>query len=247
MNAQIAGVHSRFSDRILRLLEHVEHRAAKTPEDRETVFRLRYDSYRRNGLIEPRDDARLYDECYDDADNSWITMTFIDGELAGTTRVNLACNEQGALPAHTVYPDIIGPKLRAGRTLIEFTRTAARLEFSKIYAELPYITLRPGYMAAEHFAVDYAVATARADHVPFFRRVFCFTPWSEARDYPEFTAQVACLGADFEAVRGRIEARYPFFCSTPAEREALFGPRSPTDIFRQTARDQPDIKVRASA
>ena len=247
MNEQIAGVPSRFSDRILRLLERVEHRTAKTPADRETAFQLRYDSYRRNGLIEPRADARLYDQRYDDAENSWITMTYIDGELAGTTRVNLAYDEQGIMPAYTVYPDIIGPKLRAGRTLIEFTRTAARLELSKTYAELPYITLRPGYMAAEHFAVDYAVATARDDHVPFFRRVFCFTPWSEARDYPEFTAQVACLGADFGAVRERIEARYPFFCSTPAEREALFGPRNPTDIFRQAKRDRDALEVRASA
>ena len=33
----------------------------------------------------------------------------------------------------------------------------------------------------------------------------------------------ACMGVDFRATRGRVEARYPFFKSTTAEREALFG------------------------
>jgi hypothetical protein len=228
MEPNIDGMASRFSDRILRLLEQVEHRVAKTSEDREMAFRLRYDAYVRNGLVEPRGDARLYDQCYDDADHSWITMTFIDGELVGTTRVNLAFSEDGIMPAYSVYPDAIGPKLKLHQKLVEFTRTAARLEFSKLYPELPYITLRPGYLAAEHFSVDYAIASARTDHVPFFRRIFGFVPWSEPREYPAFTAKVACLGADFFAVRNRIEARYPFFRSTQAEREALFGPAQTT-------------------
>ncbi len=89
MDAQIAGTPSRFSDRVLRFLERVEHRVARTPAEKEAVFRLRYEAYIRNGLVEPRADGRLYDERYDDAPNAWITMTFIDGELAATTRVNL--------------------------------------------------------------------------------------------------------------------------------------------------------------
>jgi hypothetical protein len=223
MDAQTVEGTSRFSDRILRLLERVEHRVAKTPAEREAVFQLRYEAYSRNGLIEPRKDGRLYDERYDDAENAWITMTFIDGELAGTTRVNVAFSDNAAFPALTVYPDVIAPRLRAGNAMVEFTRTAARLEFSKIYPELPYITLRPAYLAAEQFDIDFAVATARPDHVAFFRRVFCFEAWSEPRDYPDFTAQVACMGADFRAVQERIEARYPFFRSTAAERRTIYG------------------------
>src|ERR1700742_3626244 len=130
MEPNIDGVASRFSDRILQLLEQVEHRVARTSEDREMAFRLRYEAYIRNGLIDPQANARLYDQCYDDADHSWITMTFIDGELVGTTLVNLALDEEGVMPAYSVYPDIIGPKLKLRQKLIEFTRTAARLEFS---------------------------------------------------------------------------------------------------------------------
>ena len=227
MSGQDADVTSRFSERILRLLERVEHRVAKTPAEKEAVYRLRYEAYIRNGLIEARDDERLRDQRYDDAANTWITATFIDGELAATTRVNFGNSEGAILPSLFVFSDVILPHLRAGRVIVDFTRAAARLEASKRYPELPYIALRPGYMAAEHFDAHFAVATARAEHLAFYRRVFHFVPWCEPRFYPNVTAKIACMGAEFHAVRDRIETRHPFFCSTAAEREALFGPAPP--------------------
>ncbi|MGD1037749.1 MAG: hypothetical protein ABR878_11255 [Roseiarcus sp.] len=187
------------------------------------MYRLRYEAYIRNGLVEPRADGRLHDQRYDEAPDAWITTTFIDGELAATTRVNLGADENAILPSFAVYPDVIAPFLRAGRVIVESTRTAARLDLAGRFPELPYVTLRPAYLASEHFDADFVVATARAEHMAFFRRVFCFVPWCEPRDYPEFTAKVACMGADFHASQERIEARYPFFRSTAAEREALFG------------------------
>lgn len=224
MSAQIADATSRFSDRVLRFLERVEHRVARTPAEKEAVYRLRYDAYSHNGLIEPQADGQLHDDRYDDAPDAWMTTTYIDGELASTTRVNVARDGNGILPALTVYPDVIAPHLQSGHVIVESTRTAARLDFSGHFPELPYVTLRPAYLAAEHFDVDFVVATARADHIAFFRRVFCMTPWCEPREYPNFTAKVACLGADSRAVQEQIEARYPFFRSTAAERKALFGP-----------------------
>ena len=224
MSAQIADATSRFSDRILRLLERVEHKIAKTPAEREAVFRLRYEAYFRNGLIEARANEQLYDSPYDDSPNGWITTTFIDGELAATTRVHVASDETAVLPSCGAFSDLIVPHLRVRRVMLDLTRTAARLELSKQFPELPYLALRPAFLAAEHFGADFAIATARAEHVAFFRRVFRFVPWCEPRDYPDFTAKVVCMGADFEDDKERVEARYPFFRSTAAERERLFGP-----------------------
>ncbi len=223
MGEQVVDITSRFSERILRFLERVEYRVARTPADKEAVFRLRYEAYIRNGLIQPSLDGQLHDECYDDGPNSWITTTFIDGELAGTTRVNLASDENGSLPCLGVFRDVIAPYLNAHRVIVELTRTAARLDLSGHYSELPYITLRPAFLAAEHFDADFAVATARAEHLAFFRRVFRFAPWCEFRDYPNVTAKIACLGSDFRADKAKVAARYPFFESTATEREALFG------------------------
>jgi hypothetical protein len=246
MVAQIADATSRFSERILRFLEKVEHRIATTPAEREAVYRLRYQAYLRNGLIDARADQRLHDERYDDGPNAWITTTYIDGELASTTRVNVGFDETALLPAFTVYPDVMGPYLRSGRLIVESTRTAARLDLAGQFPELPYITLRPTYLAADYFDADFAIATARADHVAFFRRVFGFAPWCEPREYPDFAAEVLCLGMDFHALRDGIEARYPFFRSSSAERDALYGASGAKTLREANARREA-LAVRATA
>ncbi|MGO9774819.1 MAG: N-acyl amino acid synthase FeeM domain-containing protein [Roseiarcus sp.] len=248
MDAQIVDATSRFSDRVLRFLERVEHSVARTPAEREAAFRMRYDAYIKNGLIEPRDDGQMYDVDYDDDPKAWITTTYIDGELAGTTRVNLAVDENGNLPCLGVFRDVIAPRLQAHRVIVELTRTAARLDFSGAFAELPYVTLRPAFLAAEYFDADFAVATARAEHLGFFRRIFRFEPWCEFRDYPGVTTKIACLGSDFRAGKERVAARYPFFRSTAAEREALFGPRERATADRcRAAREHARFEARASA
>jgi len=247
MDARMADAKSRFSDRVVRLLERVEHRVARTAAEKEAVFRLRYEAYIRNGLIEPRDDERLHDERYDEAPNSWITTTFIDGELAGTTRVNLGSDENAVLPSLSVFRDIIAPRLRAGRTIVEFTRLATRLHLSSVYPELAYVIMRPGYLAAEHFNADFAVATVRAEHLAFYRRVFHFVPWCEPRDYPDVNAKIACMGADMRVGKEQFEARYPFFRSTAVEREALFGLRGAVEAPLGATRPHRRFEARASA
>jgi hypothetical protein len=110
--------------------------------------------------------------------------------------------------------------------IAEFTRLAARLSLSSIYPELAYVIMRPAFMAAEHFGADCAVGSPRAEHIAFYRRAFGATVWRPPRDYPGLTAKLACVGADYRFAREFIETRYPFFRSEPAEREALFGPRT---------------------
>ena len=212
-----------FSDRVLRFMERVEHRIARTDCDREAVFRLRYDAYVRNGLLEPRPDRRLFDGHYDNAANAWVMLTFVDGELAATTRLNLGIGEDSLLPSMAVYPDVIAPRLQAGLVILETTRFAANIEFSRSNPELAYVALRPSYMAAERFDIDLAVASPRLEHMAFYRRVLQFVLWCDPRPYPGLTAKFGCMGMDFQEVRARVEARYPFYRSTRSEREALFG------------------------
>jgi N-acyl amino acid synthase FeeM len=224
MNAT-AGALPSFSDRVLRFLERVEHRIARTDREREEVFRLRHDAYVRNGLMRPRGDGKLFDERYDNALNAWIAMTIVGGELAGSVRVSVGVGAEANLPCVRVFPDVVGPRLAAAGTAVEYTRLSAKLSLSSAHPELPYAIMRPGYMAAEQFDADYAITTPRLEHMPFYRRVFEFDAWCEPRPYPGLTAKFACMGVDFHKSRGRVEARYPFYKSTRAEREALFGRR----------------------
>jgi hypothetical protein len=225
MNAGVGGSTSRFSDRVFRLLERVEHRCADTPFEREAVYRLRYEAYVRQGLIEPRADGRLYDKTLDEAPNAWLTTTFIDGELASTFRVHVAADETGVLPSLGVFSDVITPRLRMGRVLVDPTRLAAQLEFARKLPELSYIALRPAWLPGEYFEADFGLISIVEQHQAFYRRVFGYAPWCEPRDYPNFNRKVACMGVDFRAKRERVEARYPFFRSTWAERNALFSRR----------------------
>jgi hypothetical protein len=218
------SVSQSFSDRVVRLLERVEHRVATTPAEREAAFRLRFEAYNRIGFLQRSDDDRLYDPRYDDAANAWITTTFLDGQLVGTVRVNIGTGENAILPGLQVFADVLVPRLSAGEVIAEFTRLAARPSLSGVHPELAYIVMRPAFMAAEHFDADCAVGTPRAEHIAFYRRAFGATVWRPPRDYPGLTAKLACVGADYRLARQFIELRYPFFKSDPAEREALFGP-----------------------
>jgi hypothetical protein len=225
MDAGIGGTTSRFSDRVHRLLERVEHRCATTRSEKEAAYRLRYEAYIRQGLIEPRADGRLYDEGLDDSPNAWITLTLIDGELASTLRVHVAADENTALPSLGAFSDVLMPRLRMGRVIVDPTRLAAKLEFARRFPELPYIALRPGWLAGEYFGADYGLVSVVEQHQAFYRRAFGYESWCEPRDYPGFNHRVACMGLDFSARKERVEKRYPVFRSTWAERQALFNRR----------------------
>jgi hypothetical protein len=181
MSLAAGGVPATFSDRVLRLLERVEHRVALTPADREAAFRLRFEAYQKIGFLQRHDVDWLYDPRYDDAPNAWVTTTFIDGELAGTVRVNIGADENAILPGLQVFADVLVPRLSAGEVIAEFTRLAARLSLSSIYPELAYVVMRPAFMAAEHFEADCAVGTPRAEHIAVYRRAFGATVWRPPR------------------------------------------------------------------
>jgi len=213
---------SRFADRVLRLLERVEYRRAESEEDKDAIYRLRYDAYMREGAIEPNRSRRFTDP-FDEASNVWIVGMFIDGELASSLRLHVARIVDAPLPAITVFPDILAPRLQQGQVIIDPTRFVTRLDFSRRFAEMPYLTVRPGWMAGEFFKADFILATIRAEHQGYYRRVFGHVGWGAARDYPTLKKPIACMGLDYFAMRERVEQRYPFYRSTLAERMALFG------------------------
>ena len=156
---------------------------------------------------------------------AWTTLSFVDGELAGRVRVNFAADENAVLPGLQVFSDILEPRLRGRQKIVEFTHLAAKISLSRAHPELPYIVMRPGFMAAQQLEADFAVASPREEHIAFYKRAFGAQLWCKPRDYPGLTAKLACMGADYRVVRSAIEARYPFYKSTTAERTALFGAR----------------------
>jgi N-acyl-L-homoserine lactone synthetase len=203
------------------LLDNVDYRLAETPEQKEEIYRLRYRAYLREETIMPSADQRVTDD-FDNSPYSWIFGVYIQGELCSSIRVSVATPEHPTSPSVEVFPDILRPELARGRTLVDPTRFVADPERAKRFPELPYATVRLGYVAGVHFNADIGLATVRAEHQAFYRRVFLQEPLCEPRLFPGLLKPVGLMAAHYPTLREQVFARYPYLHSSVFERRMLF-------------------------
>jgi hypothetical protein len=210
-----------FALRVSDYLQEIDYRVVRTAEERDEVFRLRYDAYLREGAIEENASRRFFDD-YDRLDNCWIfAIHDDDGRLLSSIRFHVISKQWRRGPALDVFPDIVGPMIEQGKVLIDPTRFVADAAAMRDNPELPYITLRVATMASEYFEADYCLATVRAEHRAFYRRVFESTLLCEPRPYPTLTKPICLMSADVRAIRDRLMQRYPVFLSSFTERRML--------------------------
>jgi hypothetical protein len=211
-----------LSDRVLELLERVDYRRVETPEERETIFRLRYFAYLREGAIAANTQERFADPL-DDTPNVAIFGVYVDGELASSIRLHIATRQARDLPALNVFSDLLDPELDAGRTIIDPTRFVVDRVASRRFPELCYVTTRLAWLASEYFQASLLLATVRAEHQAFYRRVFGHRLICDPRHYPSLAKPISLMALDYAMARERVPQRYPFFRSTFFERRMLFG------------------------
>ena len=229
-----------LTDRVQLLLQRVEYRRADTDDDREATYRLRYDAYLREGAIQPNF-GRRFSDSHDDDDNAWIVGTYMDGVLTSSFRLHVANRDYPDMPANQVFKDFLDPEIAAGKTIIDPTRFVVDPAMARVYPDLPYVTVRIGHMAAEHFDADIVLATVRAEHQAFYKRVFGHTVVCEPRPYPSLTKPISLMMLDYPAERLKIVQRYPFFASSVAERVTLFGQPEPSRRRVAAAGDRPAL------
>lgn len=203
------------------LLARTEYRRADSAEDLEAIYELRYRAYLREGAIKANSTKKFSDD-YDTMPNVWTFGVFIDGNLTSSFRMHVSTPEYRDIPAAHVFPDILNPLIEAGKTIIDPTRFVADAAAARQYPELPYITVRLAAMACEYFEPDFILATVRAEHQAFYKRVFGQRPVCPPRPYPTLTKPISLMMVEYRLVRDNIARRYPFFQSTPEERAALF-------------------------
>ncbi len=220
-------------DRVLALLERVDYRRAETAEEREAIFRLRYAAYLREGAIAPNAEERFAD-ALDESRNAWIFGVYVDGELASSIRLHVATRQQPELPALNVFYDLLAPDIANGKVVIDPTRFVADRASSRRYPELCYVTTRLAWLASEHFHANLLLATVRAEHQAFYRRIFGHRLICDPRHYPSLAKPISLMALDFQMARERVPQRYPFFRSTMFERRMLFS-RAPTVALRTAA------------
>lgn len=207
------------------LLDRVDYRLAETEAEKEAIYSLRYRAYLHEGAIEPRADRRLKDR-FDDLPNSWTFGIYMDGTLASSLRVSVATLDHPDTPAVDAFGDLLMPELEQGKVIVDPNRFVADPDNRTKFPELPYLTVRLGYVACGYFNADIGTATVRSEHQAFYRRVFLQKSLCEPRPYPTLTKPLCLMAADYLAVRERIFARYPYFRSSQFERRMLFERRS---------------------
>lgn len=208
------------STRGLELFDKVDYRLVESAAEREDIYRLRYRAYLKEGAIDPNRAERVCDR-FDDLPNSWIFGVYLNGELASSLRISVASSQFRDCPSMDVFPDLLGPEIERGKVIVDPTRFVADPSRAN-HPELPYITLRLAFVACAYFNADLGLATVRAEHQAFYRRVFMHRSISEPRDYPGLKKPIVMMAVDFPAMRDKVFARYPFLRSTLFERRMLF-------------------------
>jgi hypothetical protein len=202
-------------------LEHIDYRRADTPEDKERIYRLRYRAYLREGAILPSESERVADR-YDDLPNNFTFGIYVRGELYSSIRISVLTSEWRGSPSSEMFSDLLHPELDRGKIIIDPTRFVADPEKARAFPDLPYVTVRLGYVACAHFAADIGLANVRPEHRAFYRKVFLQEPWGEPRRYPGLIKPVGLVAAKYPEIRDRVFLRFPFMRSSAFERRMLF-------------------------
>lgn len=210
-----------FNDRVTQLLDRIDYRLADSDEDREAIFKLRYQAYLNEGAIEPNT-SKIFADPYDDMDNVWIFGLYIDGELASSIRIHVANEQEPEFPSYSVFADLLDPELAAGKVIVDPTRFVTDKKFSKLFTGLPHVTLRLCWLAAEYFSADHFLVAIRKEHQAFYKRTFNHTLICDERPYPLLSKPISLMTLHYPDVADQVHRRYPFFRSTYFERRMLF-------------------------
>lgn len=214
---------SRFSTKVSDFLRRVEYRLARTDEQRNNIYKLRYDANLKEQTILPNPSGMLEDR-FDDVINGFNVGVFLDGKLAAALRLHLLSPSYPDSPLVYAYPDLVRPRVKAGFRIVDITRLAADFAIARSEPYLAYATVRLSMLMCEHFEADLILAAVRREHIPFYRREFQATQLSEARPYPTLIKPLCLFEIDYKANGHAIVARHPFHASKAAERLSLFGP-----------------------
>ena len=210
-----------FVDRVTELLNRLDYRVADSDVERQAIFRLRYEAYRREKAIRPNFTKSFADD-YDDAENCWLFGLDVEGKLSSSIRIHVATAEQPVCPSLSTFPDIIEPELEQGKVIIDPTRFVTDSTMTRLLPGLPYLTLRLCWMAAEYFEAEHFMVAIRDEHKAFYKRTFDHRLICPARPYPMLKDPICLMTLDHNEVADRLYRRYPFFRSNHFERRMLF-------------------------
>ena len=183
----------------IELLDRVDYRLARTRarEGGDLSSALSRLSQRRRDRA--RTPTSMTTDRFDDMPNTWIFGVYLDGgspvrsasasrrrtcpDIAVGRCVSAICSSRSSSAARS-------SSIRPASSPIPITPEA--------FPELPYMTVRLGYVACGYFNADIGLATVRAEHQAFYRRVFLQAAAVASRGtYPGLIKPVCLMAADY--------------------------------------------------
>jgi len=219
-----------FTQRLNSYLQDADYRVAANTDDRDALFRLRYQCYLRENTITENDEERFTDD-YDLMENCWLFGVHLDDRLVSSIRFHIIGPKTPMGPAFDVFPDIVRPMVAAGQTVVDPTRLVVDRKMTELYPELPYVTIRAAFMAAEFYEAEFMLATVRQEHQSFYKRLFGFKALCEPRPYPMLLKPISLLAANMPNQRDSVVEKFPIFLSSFTERRMLFEQDNGGDNF----------------
>ena len=98
-------------------LQHIDYRLAETSEAKETIYRLRYRAYLREGAVAECPHQRVTDQ-YDDLPNSWTFGVYFFGELCSSVRISALTHEWRESCSAEAFGELLNPRLDRARLLL---------------------------------------------------------------------------------------------------------------------------------
>lgn len=214
-----------FKEKALEVLRSLEYRRINGGEELEDIYRLRYDAYRRDDLIDETTSG-MSSDAYDESPNVHIFGLYFDGELASSIRIHHATQQMSICPTRSHFPGILEPHLKQGVSFIDSSRFCANADFSQRIPNLPLFTTRLTAMACFYFEADYMLSVIRPEHGAFYRRYFLMKQWAKDQEVDWFAQHVDLYACHLQTIENAVFTRLPFFRSLPLERELLFSPKA---------------------
>ena len=160
----------------------IECVVANTPEERERVYRLRYECYRRNDSIEPSP-HHLFSDRFDAQENSFSFLArSVAGETLATVRVSVVRADLGWTdsPVRHLFGDheIIhgsNPTAFVEVSRLCFAGQGRRASFVQLLTKIATV--------AELFGAEWVVACPRVEHADIYQRLYGFQRLSAPRCY----------------------------------------------------------------
>lgn len=224
---------SAFVARGLESLDRTTYRVARTASEKAEIYRLRYRAYLKEGAIDPNESGILSDG-YDLQPNVCSIAVLFDEQLIGGIRINMLSRSERRTSAGNTFPELLAPYLDEGNFICDPNRFVAEPKLAGWVPELPYLITRVAVVAAVHFGAKYGLATPRAEHYAFYRRVLNGKTLATPVMYPGLTKPIGLMIQETAVSLAYMQARYPFMAPRADEGRAIFGDldlRCPADIL----------------